>query len=245
VVAHHPDALGEAQLTAVERRVVERLLALLERELGDELLAVWLYGSRARGEADLTQTGPDTRSDVDLMVIVAPAAADWDEMHENSVRLANEAADAEGDDPVWYSVLVYDAEWLRDRREIRSFFIQEVDRDKVVLMGSPLEEHGAGDPAESGRRSEEFLAQARERLAGSRRELEAGHLAVAVGIAHDALLSAARARLSEDDEPLFTLPQTAREQGDYEAAKYSEDLARSYVEGADRFIAETERMLNG
>jgi predicted nucleotidyltransferase len=129
-----------AQLTDTERRVVERLLASLERELGDDLLAVWLYGSRARGEADLTQTGPDTRSDVDLMVIVAPAAADWDAMHENSVRLATEAADAEGDDPVWYSVLVYDAEWLRDRRKIRSFFIQEVDRDKVVLMGSPLEE---------------------------------------------------------------------------------------------------------
>jgi len=38
------------------------------------------------------------------------------------------------------SVLVYDLERLRDRRQIRSFFIQEVDRDKVVLMGSPLDE---------------------------------------------------------------------------------------------------------
>jgi predicted nucleotidyltransferase len=148
MVTHHPEALSGAQLTETERRVVERLLASLERELGDDLLAVWLYGSRARGEADLTQTGPDTRSDVDLMVVVAPAAADWDEMHENSVRLANEAADAEGDDPVWYSVLVYDAERLRDRREIRSFFIQEVDRDKVVLMGSPLEEIGEGGVVE-------------------------------------------------------------------------------------------------
>lgn len=148
MVAHHPDALGEAQLTAVERRVVERLLSSLERELGDDLLAVWLYGSRARGEADLTLTGPDTRSDVDLMVIVAPAAADWDQMHENSVRLANEAADADGDDPVWYSVLVYDLDRLRDRRQIRSFFIQEVDRDKVVLMGSPLEKIGEGGVVE-------------------------------------------------------------------------------------------------
>lgn len=148
MVTHHPEALREAQLTEVERRVVKRLLALLEQELGDHLLAVWLYGSRARGEADLEETHHDRRSDVDLMVIVAPAAADWDAMHENSVRLANEAADAEGDDPVWYSVLVYDAERLRDRREIRSFFIQEVDRDKVVLMGDSLEEIGEGGVVE-------------------------------------------------------------------------------------------------
>lgn len=140
MVTHHPEALGGAQLTETERRVVERLLASLERELGDHLLAVWLYGSRARGEADLTRTGPDTRSDVDLMVIVAPAAAGWDEMHESSVRLVNAAADAEGDDPVWYSVHVHDSEHLRDRRRIRSFFFQEVDRDKVVLLGSPLDE---------------------------------------------------------------------------------------------------------
>jgi predicted nucleotidyltransferase len=140
VVEHYPQALNEAHLTDVERRVVGHLLASLERELGDDLLAVWLYGSRARGEADLTQTGPDTRSDVDLMVIVAPAAADWDTGYENSVRLANEAADSEGDDPVWYSVHVHDLEHLRDRRRIRSFFFQEVDRDKVVLMGSPLGE---------------------------------------------------------------------------------------------------------
>ena len=139
-MARFPEALRSAQLTDVERRVVARLLTALEEELGEHLLAVWLYGSRARGEADLTLTGPDTRSDVDLMVIVDPAAADWDAMHENSVRLANEASDAEGDDPVWYSVLVYDLERLRDRRQIRSFFIQEVDRDKVVLMGIPLDE---------------------------------------------------------------------------------------------------------
>jgi predicted nucleotidyltransferase len=140
VVARFPEALRSAQLTDVEQRVVDRLLAALERELGEHLLAVWLYGSRARGEADLNETGPDTRSDVDLMVIVDPAAAEWDAMHENSVRLTNEAADAEGDDPVWYSVHVYDLDHLRDRRQIRSFFFQEVDRDKVVLMGSPLEE---------------------------------------------------------------------------------------------------------
>jgi len=46
------------------------------------------------------------------------------------------ADDAEGR-PSFFSVQVHDPAWLEQRREIRSFFIQEVDRDKVVLAGSP------------------------------------------------------------------------------------------------------------
>jgi uncharacterized protein (UPF0332 family) len=121
-------------------------------------------------------------------------------------------------------------------------------------------------------RSEEFFSQARERLTVSQEAFAAGHFTVAISIAYYAMLNAARAALSEDeenarthrgtwklfreryvltdafDDDLFTLAQhaqTAREEGDYEAAKHSEELARHYVEGAGRFIAETERMLNG
>lgn len=54
------------------RRVVERLVDRLREELGQDLLAVWLYGSRARGEADPSETDPDRRSDVDLLAIVGP-----------------------------------------------------------------------------------------------------------------------------------------------------------------------------
>jgi predicted nucleotidyltransferase len=132
----HP--LASAALSERERRVVERLLARLRAELGDGLLAVWLYGSRARGEADVEETDPDRRSDIDLMVIVDPSR-DANEFSWEVTPLVEEAADAEGDSPVYYSVLVYDAERLRDRREIRSFFFQEVDRDKIVLAGSGLD----------------------------------------------------------------------------------------------------------
>lgn len=31
---------------------------------------------------------------------------------------------------------VADAEWIAGRREIESFFIREVDRDKIVLLGA-------------------------------------------------------------------------------------------------------------
>lgn len=34
---------------------------------------------------------------------------------------------------------MHELEWLIDRRRIRSFFFQDVDRDKLVLAGSDLE----------------------------------------------------------------------------------------------------------
>ena len=125
-------------LNAQERRVVTRLLAWLRGELGDDLLAVWLYGSRARREADPTEADPDRRSDVDLLVVVTPRV-DAQGFGWDLRRRLEEFADSEGDSPVWYSPLVYDGDRLRERRRIRSFFVQEVDRDKVVLHGDSLE----------------------------------------------------------------------------------------------------------
>lgn len=60
--------------------------------------------------------------------------------YEERVRdLAYKTAVDGGESPVWYSVFVFDPEWLRARREIKSFFIQNVDRDKLVLAGGGLE----------------------------------------------------------------------------------------------------------
>lgn len=100
---------------------------MLGGALGDDLRAVWLYGSRSRGE----RTHRD--SDVDLLVI---AEGDIARTQRLALELSEDAALAEGDSPFNYSVHVYDSDWLRGRREIESFFIQEVDRDKIVLMGS-------------------------------------------------------------------------------------------------------------
>ncbi len=126
------DALARAALSAPERRVVERLLTHLCDELGDDLHAVWLYGSRARGEV------PHPESDVDLMVIV-DASRGWSPYGTEILPTIEEIAGEEGVSPVWISAFVRDPEWLRGRREIESFFIQEVDRDKLILHGSGLE----------------------------------------------------------------------------------------------------------
>jgi predicted nucleotidyltransferase len=133
-----PGNVPDASLSTREQGVVERSVSRLRVSLGQDLLAVWLYGSRARGEADPAESDPDRRSDVDLMAIVDPAR-DAAEIGREALALIEEEADAAGDSPVYYSIRVYDADFLRRRREIRSFFFQEVDRDKIVLVGSALE----------------------------------------------------------------------------------------------------------
>ncbi|HEX5592100.1 MAG TPA: nucleotidyltransferase domain-containing protein [Solirubrobacterales bacterium] len=123
------DRLAAAQLTRSERRAVERFASRLDDELGADLRGLWLYGSRARGAAH-------PESDVDLLVI---AEGGRDRYGRLAGDLSEEVAIAEGESPFNYSVHVHDPEWLQRRREIESFFIQEVDRDKIVLAGSALD----------------------------------------------------------------------------------------------------------
>jgi predicted nucleotidyltransferase len=124
-----PDALAAASLSNVERRMVRRVLALLRTELGGDLHAVWLYGSRARGQA------PHPESDIDMMAIADGGSARYG---MKAIELVNQAADEQGQSPAWYSLQLHDPAWVRSRREIRSFFIREVDRDKIVLYGDEL-----------------------------------------------------------------------------------------------------------
>jgi predicted nucleotidyltransferase len=122
------DRLAQATLSAPERRALARLVSGLEAELGADLRGVWLYGSRARA----AQVGDD--SDIDLLVVSSrPGAVDSLRANE----LAVEASLAEGVNPFTLSVKVYDAALVDQRRAIQSFFMQEVDRDKIVLAGEP------------------------------------------------------------------------------------------------------------
>jgi hypothetical protein len=81
---------------------------------------------------------PDLRSDVDLLAIVDPSV-DVEASRLWAQPMLEAEADAVGESPVYYSLRIFDAEWLRDRRRIESFFTQEVDRDKVVLVGERLD----------------------------------------------------------------------------------------------------------
>lgn len=121
-------ALAEATLSEAERAALERLVPALENDFGSRLRSIWLYGSRARGEM------PHPESDVDLLVVLDQRSMEDDRRVYDAVY---DAAKAEGVSPIFLSTLVYDVARIAQRREIESFFIQEVDRDKIVLFGEP------------------------------------------------------------------------------------------------------------
>jgi predicted nucleotidyltransferase len=122
-------SLANASLTPDEQALLERFVAVLERQLKDEMHAVWLFGSRARGEE------PSQDSDVDVLVLVDDAS--WDGRMRVRGMLDDAARELGLDALTWsFSVHVQTLEWLAQRREIESFFIAEVDHDKIAICGS-------------------------------------------------------------------------------------------------------------
>jgi predicted nucleotidyltransferase len=122
--------LATTSLSADERALLERFAAQLSDRLGPSLHAVWLFGSRARGEAP-----SHNDSDVDLLVLV-------DDDSWEGKRPVHEAFDEATHDlglerlSFSFVVHIHTPKWLEGRRAIKSFFIAEVDRDKVVIAGS-------------------------------------------------------------------------------------------------------------
>jgi predicted nucleotidyltransferase len=120
--------LVDTSLDVTERQALHDLVNELQQSLGSQLRSVWLYGSRARGEP------PHSESDVDLLVVLARDSKTarkrvYDAIWNTTERL--------GISPMLFSAVVYDVERVAQRRAIGSFFIHEVDRDKVVLYGEP------------------------------------------------------------------------------------------------------------
>jgi predicted nucleotidyltransferase len=121
--------LTQSSLLPDEQALIELFVAELEGSLEEELHAVWLFGSRARGEP------PSEESDVDLLVLVDDAS--WDGrmrvrglLDQAAVKLGLQAL-------TWsFSVHVHSPIWLEQRRAIKSFFIAELDRDKITCAGS-------------------------------------------------------------------------------------------------------------
>jgi predicted nucleotidyltransferase len=110
-------------LSPEEQRVVERWIEVLREAI--DLESVWLFGSRARGERR-------EDSDVDLLVITR---GDPERDRQRVWKTIDDVARAMGVNPAVFVPHTWDRAWLKERREIESFFIQEVDRDKVVLFG--------------------------------------------------------------------------------------------------------------
>jgi predicted nucleotidyltransferase len=121
-------SLAKASLSIEERTLLEHFIQRLRLRLGNELSAVWLFGSRARGEQ------PARDSDVDVLVLVEDAS--WPAKARIHELLGTAARELGLEALVWsFSIHINTPAWLEQRREIESFFIAEVDRDKVVMSG--------------------------------------------------------------------------------------------------------------
>lgn len=79
------------------------MVSALDAAYGEALRAIWLFGSRARGEAPRGEG-----SDVDLLVLLR--GADW-RVRNEVVDLAWAEAEAEGASPFWYGLLAVGISW--------------------------------------------------------------------------------------------------------------------------------------
>jgi predicted nucleotidyltransferase len=117
-------ALANAALDERERELLERFVAALEAEYGDDLDAVWLYGSRARGERSHDE------SDIDVLVVTRGERSD-----EALIPTLWSVLEQLGNPRLIVDPRQRSRAWVEDRRAIDSFFLRELDRDKIVLYG--------------------------------------------------------------------------------------------------------------
>lgn len=261
--------LAETSLSPAEMRALERAVELVRGRFGERLVAVWLYGSRARGESP----GPD--SDVDLLVVLESADEADREQVRDAVRSA--AREAGIDDPFLVMTQVVDRARLAERRAIRAFFVEEVDRDKVVLFG---EADGAGGESRSApspldgemtARTREYMDEAQRWLRAARLALREGAVVAVPHAAYYASLNASRAALSEEDRfartrrgnwhlfrELFVLTgrmdaglashaeglHELRIDADYNAKPPTAEQAREAVEAAEQLVAAVAELLD-
>jgi predicted nucleotidyltransferase len=120
--------LAQASLSTDELALLARFTAELASENEVEPYAIWLFGSRARGEP------PEEYSDVDVLVLVEDASWAGKTRVHDALQAAARALDLQAL-TVSFSIHINTPAWLEQRRAIRSFFIAEVDRDKIVLSG--------------------------------------------------------------------------------------------------------------
>ena len=264
--------VAESSLSQAERRTLDRLVAGLESALGEDLLAVWLFGSKARGE----EAGPET--DIDLLVVTRRGSREDGELVR---QLAERSAEAEGTSHLAFRAIVHSPEGVAERRAKDTFFLREIDRDKIVLAGSeggefgervPFAKRGPGERGAVRARSEEYLVDAREFLAAAKVLLDRDLPSRAISDAYYSMFSAAKTALSEEDvfarthtgvwhrfHEMFVVTgrfpaalharaargEEERLKADYESARYSSEDGLDAVQAAERFLAATLGMLEG
>ncbi len=173
--------------------MVDRLIDRLAQEFGDDLHAVWLFGSRARRDA------LHEYSDIDLMVVTSRPQ----DVHWRALDLAREIEGEEDARLTLINPTVVDVEKVARDRAAQRWLMQEVDRDKIVLWGGEVEAPASFtwyEPEGPVRqRTRDYLAQAHQDLEDAERDWSHGSLKSVINHAYYAGFNAAAAALSEED----------------------------------------------
>ena len=118
-----------SHLAANERDALQTYMARIQRSFPGRVLAVVLFGSKARG--DVTRSTPPEESDIDLLVLM-------DEENEaDRSTLWRIASDLSLEHDVVLSVRVYGRErWLESRR-IQLPLYRAITSDGISLISNP------------------------------------------------------------------------------------------------------------
>jgi hypothetical protein len=187
--------------------------------------------------------------------------------------MLNRLAEREGVNRFYFSLQVLNLDGLAEDRGIERFFIQEVDRDRVVIAGDPDGLPGVRAPApellpgEMRPRTRELLVEVHERLEVVRLSLGAniGTRRSAWPITRHSTQLARRSERRTGTHgptaahgPSSTRPscgpvasesraaaavQEQRENADYQPVRFSPDEAHAIFETCERFLAAVEAMV--
>ena len=115
--------LGDAALDARERELVDRFVSALERIMAT-ISTPSGSTARARGER------PHDESDIDVLAITRSERDD-----RPLIPTLRRVLSEMGNPPIVVDPRQRSRAWVEGRRAIASFFLRDVDRDKIVLFG--------------------------------------------------------------------------------------------------------------
>ena len=114
-----PAEIGE-WLTDKEHQGVQFFVGKVKELLGEKLLELRLFGSKVRGDFD-------EESDIDILVVID--SNDW----KLKDKVCDIAADADVEYGCNISPVIYTREEHERNKYFRTLFIQEVERDGILI----------------------------------------------------------------------------------------------------------------
>ncbi len=107
-------------LKKMERKVINSFVKELRERLGNEIVSVWIFGSRIKGDAK-------EDSDIDIFVLVK----------EKTANISEELAEITANYDLEYGLplapVLYDLFEYKKNKELGSFFFENVEKEGVIL----------------------------------------------------------------------------------------------------------------